>query len=291
MVCNGKKFVRTIKRRKGKAEYFYLQHSFRKEGKVVTKEFYLGKKIPETIEEIKARLMHEPQKALGEKLEKIKNNFQEEWKRIPQSAKEKDLQEIAIAFTYNTNAIEGSTITLEEARLILEDKVAPNKSLRDIRETESHAAVFLQMLTEEEQLSEKLLLKWHKNIFEETKPDIAGRFRTYSVRVGPYIAPDWQKVEKLTKQIFAFLNEPNLNPAEAAARAHYMFEKIHPFGDGNGRIGRLLTNCILWKNGYPTIIIEYKKRKSYYKALQRTEEGFVNYFIRRYLSIHKQRLH
>ena len=132
--------MRTIKRRKGKTDYFYLQHSFRKDGKVITKELYLGKKIPDNIEEIKAKLMHEPHKALDEKLEKIKNNFQREWKKVPPSAKEKELQEIAIAFTYNTNAIEGSTITLEEARLILEDEIAPNKSIRDIRETESHAA-------------------------------------------------------------------------------------------------------------------------------------------------------
>jgi Fic family protein len=282
--------MRTIKRRKGKTEYFYLQHSFRKDGKVVTKELYLGKKIPEDIEEIKAQLMHEPHKDLAEKIEKIKDNFQKEWKRVPLSAKEKDLQEIAIAFTYNTNAIEGSTITLAEARLILEDKVAPSKSIRDIRETESHAAVFLQMLKTQENLSEQLLLKWHENIFGETKPDIAGQFRSYQVRVGPYVAPDWKKVEKLIKQLVLFVNESKLNAVEVAARAHYTFEKVHPFGDGNGRIGRLLMNFILWKNGYPMLIIEYKKRKSYYKALERTEEGFVNYFIRRYLSVHKQRL-
>ena len=281
--------MRTIKRRKGNSEYFYLQHSFRKDGKVITKELYLGKKIPENIEEIKAKLMHEPHEAMSEKLEKIRNNFQKEWKRVPQSAKEKDLQEIAIAFTYNTNAIEGSTITLEETRLILEDKVAPSKPIRDIRETESHAAAFLQMLKTEENLSEKLLLEWHENIFRETKPDIAGKFRNYPVRVGPYLAPDWHNVENLMKQLTAFINESNLNSVEVAARAHYMFEKVHPFGDGNGRIGRLLTNFILWKNCYPMLIIEYKKRKSYYKALQRTEEGFVNYFIRRYLAVHKQR--
>ena len=278
-----KSLVRTIKRRKGKAEYFYLQHSFRKDGKVVSKELYLGKKIPDNIEEIKAKLMHESHKALVEKLEKIRSNFQKEWKKVPQSAKEKDLQEIAIAFTYNTNAIEGSTITLEETRLILEDKMAPNKPLKDIRETESHAAAFLQMLKTKEELSDELLLKWHQNIFRETKPDIAGRFRSYPVRVGPYLAPDWQNVKNLMKQLITFINESNLNSVELAARAHYMFEKIHPFGDGNGRIGRLLMNYILWKNGYPMLIIEYSKRKSYYKALQQPEEGFVNYFIRRYL--------
>ena len=145
--------MRIIKRRKGKADYFYLHHSFRKAGKVVTKEIYLGKKFTGNIEEIKAKLMHEPHKALSENQEKIRNDFQKEWKEVPALAKEKDLQEIAIAFTYNTNAIEGSTITLEEARLILEDRIAPNKPLRDIRETESHAAVFLQMFKEKEKIS------------------------------------------------------------------------------------------------------------------------------------------
>ena len=282
--------MRIIKRKKGKTKYFYLQHSFRKDGKVITKELYLGKKVPDNIEEIKARLMLEAKQALSEKLEKIRNRFQKEWERYPESAKEKELQEIAIAFTYNTNAIEGSTITFEEARLILEDKVAPSKPLKDIRETESHAKVFLGMLKDREKISEALLLKWHKDIFENTKPDIAGRFRDYLVRVGPYVAPDWHDLKKLLKQLITFVNETKLDPVELAARAHYMFEKIHPFGDGNGRIGRLLMNYILWKNGYPMLIIEHKKRKSYYKALQRTEEGFANYLIRRYISVHKKHL-
>ena len=188
--------MRVIRRKKGETKYYYLQHSFRKGGKVVTREVYLGKKIPENLEEIKARLLLEAKEALSEKLVRIRDNFQEEWQRVPSSAKDKELREIAIAFTYNTNAIEGSTITLEEARLILEDQVAPNKSIRDIRETESHAAVFLQMLNTKEKMSENLLLKWHENIFKDTKPDIAGRFRNYPVRVGPHIAPDWHNIEK-----------------------------------------------------------------------------------------------
>lgn len=282
--------MRVIKRTKGKTEYFYLQHSFRKEKKVVTKELYLGKKIPENLEEIKAKLMHESHEALSEKLEAIRKNFQEEWKQIPISAKEKALQELAIAFTYNTNAIEGSTITLEEVRLILEDKIAPNKPIRDIHETESHAAVFLQMLNQKGRISEQLLLSWHREIFRETKPDIAGKFRSYQVRVGPYLAPDWHNIENLIAHMITFTNKSDLNSVELAGRVHYIFEKIHPFGDGNGRIGRLLMNYVLWQNGYPMLIIEYKNRRSYYKALLRPEEGFVTYFLRRYLSVHKQRL-
>jgi Fic family protein len=75
-----------------------------------------------------------------------------------------------------------------------------------------------------------------------------------------------------------------------AARAHYIFEKTHPFADGNGRIGRLLVNYILWSNGYPMIIIDYKSRKAYYRTLERTEEDFVRYFIRKYVSTHKLHL-
>lgn len=282
--------MRIIKRKKGKTGYFYLQHSFRRDGKVVTKELYLGKNVPKNIEEIKEKLLLESKKILFDKLKKIKNNFQKEWKRCPESAKEKELREIAIAFTYNTNAIEGSTITLEEAREILEDKIAPNKPLKDIRETESHAKVFLEMLKTRGKISKKFLLKWHGDIFGETKHDIAGRFRNYLVRVGIYIAPDWQDLEKLIGKFIKFVNETKLNPAELSARAHYRFEMIHPFGDGNGRIGRLVMNYILWNNGYPMLIIEYSNRKSYYKALQRNEEVFVKYFLRRYISVHKKRM-
>jgi Fic family protein len=139
-------------------------------------------------------------------------------------------------------------------------------------------------------MSEYLLLQWHQRIFGETKPDLAGKFRQWPVRVGPYMAPDWQTIEKSIGRLIQFVNESTLNPVELAARAHYIFEKIHPFGDGNGRIGRLLMNYVLWKNGYPCLIIEYKNRRNYYRALQLPEEGFKNYLVRRYISINKKYL-
>ncbi|HEY4673027.1 MAG TPA: hypothetical protein VIH03_02565, partial [Nitrososphaerales archaeon] len=88
-------------------------------------EKYLGKVIPANIEEIRGDFRLEANKFLYEKLEKIRRNFQGEWRKYPETAKEREKQEIAIAFTYNTNAIEGSTITLEETRGIIQDGVAP----------------------------------------------------------------------------------------------------------------------------------------------------------------------
>jgi len=281
--------MRIIKRKKGKKEYFYLQHSFREKGGVITKEKYLGKAIPKDIESIIHKFRSEIQKNQYIKLEKIKKDFQKEWGKYPATIKDKEREEIAIAFTYNTNAIEGSTITLEETREIIQDKISPNKPLKDIKETEAHYRVFLAMLDNKERISHKLLLSWHKEIFGETKPDIAGKFRNYFVRVGNYLAPDWRDVKKLLTRLIKFINGTKINSVELAARAHYKFEKIHPFGDGNGRIGRLIMNHLLWHRGYPMLIVEFKTRSSYYKTLQRDEERFVDYFLRKYLSVHKKR--
>ena len=281
--------MRIIKRKKGKQYYFYLQHSFRKKGKVITREKYLGQEIPKDINKIKIAFREQSKLDLIKMLNLIKKNFQADWIRLPESVKEKELEEIAIAFTYNTNAIEGSTITLAEAREIIHDKIAPNKPLRDVREAETHSKIFLEMLKKKEKITESLLLKWHKDIFEETKEDIAGKFRTYLVRVGSYLSPDWQDIKKLMQGLIEFIyKSKKMNSVELSARVHYKFEKIHPFGDGNGRIGRLLMNYILWHNDYPMLIIEYKKRKSYYKALQKDEDGFVAYFLRRYIAIHRK---
>jgi Fic family protein len=280
------------KRSKGNKNYYYLEHSIRKGNFITKKEKYLGIEIPEDIAQIKKDFLKEIELDLIEKLKKINHNFNSEWRKIPESAKKRELEEIAIAFTYNTNAIEGSTITLEETRGIIHDKIAPNKSLRDIRETESHAKVFLKMLAKKEKISEELFLNWHKEIFEESKSDIAGRFRDYLVTVGSYLAPDWQDIDKLMKELIAFINKEisdKMNPVELSARVHYRFVKIHPFGDGNGRVGRLLMNYILWYSGYPMIIIEEKRRAPYYKALKKDEGGFLKYYIRRYLSVHKKR--
>ncbi|MDP7116313.1 MAG: hypothetical protein QF915_04605, partial [Candidatus Woesearchaeota archaeon] len=150
--------MRVLKRKKGKKDYYYLQYSYRSRGKIITKEKYLGKEIPKNINELKQSFFREEQGEIYGKFEQIKNHFQKEWKRIPASVRQQELEELSIAFTYNTNAIEGSTITLEEARTIIHDKVAPHKPLYDVKETEAHSKILLEMLEKKDKISQDLLL-------------------------------------------------------------------------------------------------------------------------------------
>ena len=273
--------------------YYYLAHSFRSDGKVVHREKYLGKELPKNLEEIKEAFLHKClQESIFKKLNVIQKNFKTEWKKYPESIKKEILIDLSISFTYNTNAIEGSTITLHETEEIIKRKISPNKPLRDVQETINHSKTFFKAINEKSELSFDMLLRWHKEIFLDTKPDIAGRFRDYLVRVGSYRAPDWQDINNLMKEFFVWYNKNKkvMHPVELAAREHYKFEKVHPFGDGNGRIGRLLIAYLLRKNDYPLLIIEYKKRKSYYHALSKSEIDFLNWFIRSYVSAHRKYL-
>ncbi|MCX6707996.1 MAG: hypothetical protein NT001_07760 [Candidatus Woesearchaeota archaeon] len=172
--------MRVIKRKRRGKQYYYLQHSFRDKDGVKTAEIYVGKNIPDNIISIKKGFIGRITKETSsESLGRIKAGFKREWQQYPESVKEKIKGQLAEIFTYNTNAIEGSTITLEETRGIIEHGIAPNKPLRDIKETEAHAAVFLNMLEKKEKLDIHLIMDWHNNLFKDTKKDIAGRFREH----------------------------------------------------------------------------------------------------------------
>ncbi|MBT4604709.1 Fic family protein [archaeon] len=276
-----------------KNNLFYLKHSFRKYGKVKTKQKYLGKDVPKNIEQVKEELFREClQEELFKKLKDIQKNFKKEWKNYPESIKKKILLDLAINFTYNTNAIEGSTISFEETQELVKHKIAPNKPLSEVQETVSHIDTFFAALQSKSLITTRLLCEWNKGLFFQTKSDIAGLLREYHVRVADYIAPDWQDVKKMMKNFTHWIeqNQKIMQPVEFAARAHYKFEKIHPFGDGNGRVGRLIIAKILKQSKYPILTINYKNRQSYYKALQKDENKFVQYFLRRYISQFKRHL-
>ena len=268
-----------------RGKYYYLGNSFRLDGKVVYREKYLGKQVPKDIGEIKEDFFRLCNAEIYKKLNRIKRAFQKEWKSFPESIKRKHLIELSIDMTYNTNAIEGSKITREETEDIITHNISPRKSIDDVKESINHSKVFFEVLQERKELSSPMLLQWHRALFGETKGDIAGTFREYSVRVSGYRAPDWQDLPQLLDDYFKWYTPSKdvLHPIELAARMHYRFEKIHPFGDGNGRIGRLIIVYILTRANCPILVIEHKKRKSYYHALEKDEYHFLQYVIRRYL--------
>src|SRR3989338_11069736 len=160
--------------------YYYLSHSFRFNNKVVHRQRYLGKEVPVNLEELKGNFLHECMlESIFKKLNAIRKNFKSEWKKYPESVKKEMLIDLSISFTYNTNAIEGSTITLHETEEIIKRKISPNKPIRDVQETINHSKTFFKVINEKSSISARMLLEWHKDIFSGTKPDIAGKFRKY----------------------------------------------------------------------------------------------------------------
>jgi len=281
--------------------YFYLAHSYREGKRVLKKQLYLGNEIPKDIEEKKENFMKEfyREKFLND-IEKIKSNFNKEYKKMPISAKKKFLEGFGIKFTYNTQRIEGSTLSLKDTAKLLEDGITPaSKPLEDIKEAEAHKKIFEEMMDYKEDLKLQLMSSWNKTLLEQTKPDIAGKVRDHQVRIArsKFVPPLAIEIEYLLREFFKWYNtnKNKIHPVELAALVHLKFVTIHPFGDGNGRISRLMMNFVLKKYNFPMLDIPYTKRESYYNALERSNikndnSIFVQWLFRRYLGEHKEYL-
>ncbi|MDP3742536.1 MAG: Fic family protein [Candidatus Micrarchaeota archaeon] len=272
--------------------YYYLEHSFRKGGKVEKKELYLGKHIPKNIDELKRQFVFEIYKEKWFKsFDEIKTAFAKERKSLPKVVAEKEMSSFVVKFTYDTNRIEGSSLTFRETANLLENGVSPSKPRSDIKEAEAHRDVFYEMLRYDKDLSLRIALEWHYKLFNGTKPEIAGKLRHYQVGISgtEFLPPSPVEVEPLMRDFFKWLdkNKKKLHPVELAALIHLKFVSIHPFGDGNGRISRLIMNFALKQNRFPMLDIKYTNRNSYYNALERAQVKkndltFLNWFFRTY---------
>jgi Fic family protein len=282
----------------GGNSYFYLEHSFRRNGKVEKKELYLGKEIPKNVEEIKRRFISEIYNETWlNQLNNIRENYSKEQKKTPPSAREKEIENFMIKFTYNTQRIEGSKLTLRDTANLLEKGETPKRPSRDIKEAENHKKAFYDMLRYSKDLNLQIVLQWNKMLLSETKPDVAGKIRNHGVAISgsKFIPPLAIEVETLLKEFFDWYNKnkSKLHPVILSALVHLKFVTIHPFSDGNGRISRLMMNFILNKNGFPMLDIPYENRNGYYTALERAqikqeEKIFLQWFFKRYLKEYKK---
>lgn len=179
---------------------------------------------------------------------------------------------------YNSNAIENSTLTLQETeRILLELEVMRNVSVRELFEAKNLARVteYIRTKSTQTDVSKEVLLFLHNVLITGINDAIAGRFRTKGeyVRVGKHIAPAPEHVERMTQEIIHnYASDHTTFFVDKIAQFHLDFETIHPFCDGNGRIGRTLINYQLQRLGFPSVIIRDKGKKIYYQAFPEYRE-------------------
>lgn len=292
--------MNVVRKRIKEKEYYYLEYSYINiRGEAAKKSKYLGKEASADIGALKKKLMYEVYEELWfESFDTIQKNFSKEFKKLPLTARRKYQENFLIKFTYNSNKIEGSTITLKETtRILLEGRSPANKPLRDVKETERHKIVFEQILSEKKDLSLSLIRAWHKNLFLGIDDEIAGKIREHNVGIAgsKFEPPAPNELQYLLRRFMQWYNnsKDKTHPVILCALVHLKFVTIHPFTDGNGRISRLLMNFILHKHNYPMLDIDYLQRNSYYNALEKSqtkneERHFIVHVAKRYLNAYKK---
>ncbi len=183
-------------------------------------------------------------------------------------------EKLIVDWTYNSNAIEGNTLTLSETKVVLEGTTIGGKSVTEHLEAINHkeAIEYLEtIIKEKKDLTEWTLKNIHQLILKKIDNDNAGRYRAENVTISgaSHIPPNHMIISELIQKLFAEYEKEwnNYHPVIKACLLHGEFVKIHPFIDGNGRTARLILNYELMKYGYTPIVITKERRAEYYEAL------------------------
>ncbi len=193
-----------------------------------------------------------------------------------------------IGLTYTSNAIEGNTLTESETKVIIEDGITiGGKSLREHHEAIGHAKAYDHIYSLlNRNITEDDILILHKLFYQQINAEIAGKYRKRNVIITgtDYLPPDYREVPALMKRHIEIINSTakDKHPLEQVSDLHAEFEAIHPFIDGNGRIGRLLLSILTMKNGYSPVIVPTVRRAEYITALQKNNKGDV-YTLRAFI--------
>lgn len=206
---------------------------------------------------------------------------------LPRVVLERLRSELSIEWTYNSNAIEGNTLTLKETRMVLELGVTVSgKNLREHFEVNNHqkAIEYVESLIKpKSKLTEAEILGIHTIVLDNIENEYAGKYRTGQVRIlgASFIPPNYLKIRELLDELLAEINQNpgRLDPIELVSKFHHRFVWIHPFFDGNGRTARLLMNLLFMRQGFPPAIILYNNRKQYYRALDAANNDNYGPFI------------
>jgi len=181
-----------------------------------------------------------------------------------------------LKLTYHSNSIEGSTLTEPDTAAILFDNAAlPNKSLTEQLEAKNHQTALNHLfdhIAKKGQVDEALVLKLHGILMNGVRPD-AGAYRDHGVKITGVNLPtaNYASIPKLMPEVMARVNKKTKDVIALSAGVHSKFEQIHPFGDGNGRVGRLLMNAMLLSADLAPAIIRQEQKQLYYTYLYKAQ--------------------
>ena len=200
---------------------------------------------------------------------------------MPAIALQRIREDITVEWTYNSNSIEGNTLSLRETKMILMDGITiKGKSLREHFEAHNHekAINFLYTLVNSKYVLRSIdILTLHGMVMRSIEDEFAGRLRNGAVRItgANFTPPNASKVSGLLDELVDYVNEnpSGFNEIELASVFHHRFAWIHPFFDGNGRTVRLAMNLLLMRQGFPPAIILKYDRSKYYEALKQADIG------------------
>jgi len=208
-------------------------------------------------------------------LDKLKEKL-DRYRPLPKEVLKNLHEDLVLRWTYNSNAIEGNTLTLKETKVALEGITIGGKTLIEHFEAINHkdAILFVEdLVKQKESLKEWDIKSIHSLILKNIDKDNAGKYRNVNVIISgaEHTPPDFLQVAKDMENFIVWCNgeAEKLHPIERASRIHSEFVKIHPFIDGNGRTARLLMNLELMKSGFPPVVLTVENRLAYYEALDK----------------------
>lgn len=183
-----------------------------------------------------------------------------------------------LSLTYNTNRIEGSTLSENDtAAILFQNATLPDKNLIEHLEAKNHQSALqylFRKVNKDFKISENFILELHHILMNSIRPD-AGNYRSHGVRIVGANVPtaNYLKVPEKMKSLVKEINNFSHDPIAHCTKIHSEFEKIHPFSDGNGRVGRLIMTAMLLKSGFPPAIIKQENKRFYYIYLQKSQQN------------------
>jgi len=277
-------------------KYLYAEYSFRlpngkikkiskliqkkenKEDKVV-KDYFLKKKVEAyqkyALENYKKDIIFSEEQI--KKLEQMKVEYREIMRRLTKKQIKDILDRFTVNFTYESNAIEGNSLTLKDVTLILEEKIVlKDRDLREVYETKNAREAHELLFNNKIKINIKDIIKLQEIIVKDTGVSTGfKKLPNYILMRNLRTIPP-EKVEKEMNNLIGWYeeNKNKIHPLRLATGFHARFEAIHPFEDGNGRTGRILLNAILLECGYPPLIIRKTARVAYFSSLEAFDKGY-----------------